>query len=220
MGKNGYGIDPGTVRDISLQIRGLKETGAEIAIVVGGGNIYRGIRAEKQGIDRVTGDYMGMVSTVINAFALQDTLEKLGLPTRIQTALQMEDIAEPYIRRKAVKHLEKGRIVIFACGTGHPYFTTDTVAALRALEINADVIFKATKVDGVYDKDPEIHKNATFFYEISYREVLKKGLKVMDATAITLCMENNLPIVVFNIKGKDNMKRVAQGKHIGTIVRR
>ena len=220
MGKNGYGIDPGTVRDISLQIRGLKETGAEIAIVVGGGNIYRGIRAEKQGIDRVTGDYMGMVSTVINAFALQDTLEKLGLPTRIQTALQMEDIAEPYIRRKAVKHLEKGRIVIFACGTGHPYFTTDTAAALRALEINANVIFKATKVDGVYDKDPEIHKNATFFYEISYREVLKKGLKVMDATAITLCMENNLPIVVFNIKGKDNMKRVAQGKHIGTIVRR
>jgi uridylate kinase len=220
MGKNGYGIDPDTVRDISLQIRGLKETGAEIAIVVGGGNIYRGIRAEKQGIDRVTGDYMGMVSTVINAFALQDTLEKLGLPTRIQTALQMEDIAEPYIRRKAVKHLEKGRIVIFACGTGHPYFTTDTAAALRALEINADVIFKATKVDGVYDKDPEIHKNATFFHEISYREVLKKGLKVMDATAITLCMENNLPIVVFNIKGKDNMKRVAQGKHIGTIVRR
>lgn len=220
IGKKGYGIDPKTLRDISLQIKDLKELGAEIAIVVGGGNIYRGLSAERQGIDRVTGDYMGMVSTVINALALQDTLEKLGLPARVQTALQMEDIAEPYIRRKAIKHLEKGRIVIFACGTGHPYFTTDTAAALRALEINADAIFKATKVDGVYDKDPEIHKNAKFFHEISYGEVLKKGLKVMDATAITLCMENNLPIVVFNIKGKDNMKRVIQGKHIGTIVRR
>jgi uridylate kinase len=220
MGKEGYGIDPDTVSDVASQIKDVKELGVELAIVVGGGNIYRGIRAEKQGIDRVTGDYMGMIATVMNALTLQDTLEKLGLPSRVQTALQIEKIAEPYIRRKALEHLEKGRIVIFACGTGNPYFTTDTAAALRAMEIEADVIFKATRVEGVYDKDPEIYKDATFFQEISYIDVLKKGLKVMDATAISLCMENNLPIVVFNIRGKDNMKRVVLGEHIGTIVRR
>ena len=220
MGKEGYGIDPDTVSDVASQIKDVKELGVELAIVVGGGNIYRGIRAEKQGIDRVTGDYMGMIATVMNALTLQDTLEKLGLPSRVQTALQIEKVAEPYIRRKALEHLEKGRIVIFACGTGNPYFTTDTAAALRAMEIEADVIFKATRVEGVYDKDPEIYKNATFFQEISYIDVLNKGLKVMDATAISLCMENNLPIVVFNIRGKDNMKRVVLGEHIGTIVRR
>jgi uridylate kinase len=220
MGKEGYGIDPDTVSDVASQIKDVKELGIELAIVVGGGNIYRGIRAEKQGIDRVTGDYMGMIATVMNALTLQDTLEKLGLPSRVQTALQIEKVAEPYIRRKALEHLEKGRIVIFACGTGNPYFTTDTAAALRAMEIEADVIFKATRVEGVYDKDPEMYKDATFFQEISYIDVLKKGLKVMDATAISLCMENNLPIVVFNIRGKDNMKRVVLGEHIGTIVRR
>ena len=220
MGKEGYGIDPDTVSDVASQIKDVKELGIELAIVVGGGNIYRGIRAEKQGIDRVTGDYMGMIATVMNALTLQDTLEKLGLPSRVQTALQIEKVAEPYIRRKALEHLEKGRIVIFACGTGNPYFTTDTAAALRAMEIEADVIFKATRVEGVYDKDPEMYKDATFFQEISYIDVLNKGLKVMDATAISLCMENNLPIVVFNIRGKDNMKRVVLGEHIGTIVRR
>ncbi len=220
MGKEGYGIDPDTVSDVASQIKDVKELGVELAIVVGGGNIYRGIRAEKQGIDRVTGDYMGMIATVMNALTLQDTLEKLGLPSRVQTALQIEKVAEPYIRRKALEHLEKGRIVIFACGTGNPYFTTDTAAALRAMEIEADVIFKATRVEGVYDKDPEMYKDATFFQEISYIDVLNKGLKVMDATAISLCMENNLPIVVFNIRGKDNMKRVVLGEHIGTIVRR
>ncbi|MCX5799335.1 MAG: UMP kinase [Proteobacteria bacterium] len=220
MGKEGYGIDPDTVSDVVSQIKDVKELGVELAIVVGGGNIYRGIRAEKQGIDRVTGDYMGMIATVMNALTLQDTLEKLGLPSRVQTALQIEKVAEPYIRRKALEHLEKGRIVIFACGTGNPYFTTDTAAALRAMEIEADVIFKATRVEGVYDKDPEMYKDATFFQEISYIDVLDKGLKVMDATAISLCMENNLPIVVFNIRGKDNMKRVVLGEHIGTIVRR
>lgn len=220
MGKEGYGIDPDTVSDVASQIKDVKELGIELAIVVGGGNIYRGIRAEKKGIDRVTGDYMGMIATVMNALTLQDTLEKLGLPSRVQTALQIEKVAEPYIRRKALEHLEKGRIVIFACGTGNPYFTTDTAAALRAMEIEADVIFKATRVEGVYDKDPEMYKDATFFQEISYIDVLNKGLKVMDATAISLCMENNLPIVVFNIRGKDNMKRVVLGEHIGTIVRR
>jgi uridylate kinase len=218
MGNQGHGIDPDTVRSVVSQVIALRELGLEIGIVVGGGNIYRGMRAEKQGIDRVTGDYMGMVATALNGLALQSMFEKAGQPAVVQTALAMERVAEPFIQRRAVELLEKGTIVIFACGTGNPYFTTDTAAALRAMEIGADSLFKATKVDGVYDKDPEIHKDARFFSEITYMEALNKGLKVMDATAITLCMENNLPIIVFNIKGEDNMKRVVLGERIGTIV--
>jgi uridylate kinase len=219
MGKQGFGIDPDIIRDISGQIRDVANLGIEIAIVIGGGNIYRGIKAEKQGIDRVTGDYMGMIATLMNSLALQEALEKLNLSTRVQTALEMKAVAETYIRRKALSHLEEGRIVIFACGTGNPYFTTDTAAALRALEIEAQVILKATRVDGVYDKDPEVHADAQFFTEIAYADVLSKGLKVMDATAITICMENNLPIIVFNIKGDGNMKKVVLGEQIGTLVK-
>jgi uridylate kinase len=219
MGRQGFGIDPDIIRDISTQIRDVAALGIETAIVIGGGNIYRGIKAEKQGIDRVTGDYMGMIATLVNALALQEALEKLSLLTRVQSAIEMKAVAETYIRRKALAHLEKGRIVIFACGTGNPYFTTDTAAALRALEIEAQVILKATRVDGVYDKDPEVHNDALFFKEITYADVLNKGLKVMDATAITICMENNLPIIVFNIKGDGNMKKVVLGEKVGTIVK-
>lgn len=219
MGKDGYGIDPATMREIAEQVKGVKETGVDVAIVVGGGNIYRGMRAEQQGIDRATGDYMGMIATVMNCLALQDNLERLGLPTRVQTALQMAAIAEPYIRRRAIRHMEKGRIVIFAGGTGNPFFTTDTAAALRAAEVGADVILKATKVNGVYDKDPELHEDAAFFPEISYMEALERKLKVMDATAISLCMENRLPIVVFNLRDRDNMKKAVLGEPVGTIVR-
>lgn len=219
MGKQGLGIDPDIIRDISAQIRDVTQLGIEVAIVIGGGNIYRGNKAEKQGIDRVTGDYMGMIATLINSLALQEALEKLHVPVRVQSALEMKAVAEPYIRRKALRHLEKDRVVIFACGTGNPYFTTDTAAALRALEVEAQVILKATRVGGVYDKDPEVHKDALFFKEITYADVLNKGLKVMDATAITICMENNLPIIVFNIKGTDNMKKVVLGEKIGTTVK-
>lgn len=219
MGKEGYGIDPEVVREIASQIRDVKELGVEIAIVIGGGNIFRGLKASKQGIDRVTGDYMGMLATLMNALTIQDSLEKLGIPARVQSALQIEKMAEPFLRRKAVKHLEKGRVVIFACGTGNPFFTTDTAASLRALEIDADVLLKATRVEGVYDKDPEVYDDAVFFPEISYMDVLKGGLKVMDGTAISLCMDNNLPIVVFNIKEKDNMKKAVLGERVGTIVK-
>ncbi len=219
MGKEGYGIDPATMHEVAEEIRGVRETGVATAIVVGGGNIYRGMRAEQQGIDRATGDYMGMMATVMNCLALQGNLERLGLPTRVQSALEAAAVAEPYIRRKALSHLEKGRIVIFAGGTGNPFFTTDTAAALRAVEIGADVIFKATRVKGVYDKDPELHGDAVFFPEISYMEALSRNLKVMDATAISLCMENRLPIVVFNLREKGSMKRAALGESVGTIVR-
>jgi uridylate kinase len=219
MGKEGYGIDPEVVREIASQIRDVKELGVEIAVVIGGGNIFRGLKASKQGIDRVTGDYMGMLATLMNALTIQDSLEKLGIPARVQSALQIEKMAEPFLRRKAVKHLEKGRVVIFACGTGNPFFTTDTAASLRALEIDADVLLKATRVEGVYDKDPEVYDDAVFFPEISYMDVLKGGLKVMDGTAISLCMDNNLPIVVFNIKEKDNMKKAVLGERVGTIVK-
>jgi uridylate kinase len=219
IGKEGYGIDPETMGEIASELKAVKETGTDVAIVVGGGNIYRGVRAERQGIDRATGDYMGMIATVMNCLALQDNLERLGLPTRVQTALQMAEIAEPYIRRRAIRHMEKGRIVIFAGGTGNPFFTTDTAAALRAMEIGADVILKATRVNGVYDKDPEVYQDAVFFAEITYMEVLARNLKVMDATAISLCMENRLPIIVFNLKDKDNMRRVVLGEPVGTIVR-
>ncbi len=219
MGKEGYGIDPHTMGDVAAQVKSVRETGVSVAIVIGGGNIYRGMRAEDQGIDRATGDYMGMLATLMNCLALQDRLEKLGVQTRVQTALQVSGVAEPYIRRRAISHLEKGRIVIFAGGTGNPFFTTDTAAALRAVEIGADVILKATKVNGVYDKDPELHKDAVFFPEITYMETLRRNLRVMDATAISLCMENRLPIIVFNLREKDNMRRVVLGEPIGTIVR-
>ncbi len=219
MGDEGYGIDPKVMKHIALQVKGVKDLGVTVAIVVGGGNIYRGIRAEEQGLDRATGDYMGMIATVMNAVALQDCLETLGMDTRVQTAVQMAQVAEPYIRRRAIRHLEKGRVVIFAGGTGSPYFTTDTTAALRAMEIGAEVILKATKVDGVYDKDPERFPDASFFPEITYLEVLNRNLRVMDATAISLCMENKLPIIVFNLKEQGNMKRVVVGERIGTVVR-
>jgi len=219
MGKEGYGIDPGTMNEIAEEIKGVKETGIDTAIVVGGGNIYRGMRAEQQGMDRATGDYIGMMATVMNSLALQENLERLGMAVRVQTALQMAAIAEPYVRRRAIRHMEEGRIVIFAGGTGNPFFTTDTAAALRAVEINADVILKATRVDGVYDRDPESHKDAVFFPQISYIEVLSRSLKVMDATAISLCMEHRLPIIVFNLREKGNMKRAALGETVGTIVR-
>jgi len=219
MGKEGYGIDPGTMHEVAEEIKAVSQTGVALAIVVGGGNIFRGMRAEQQGIDRATGDYMGMMATVMNCLALQGNLERLGLPTRVQSALEAAAVAEPYVRRKALSHLEKGRIVIFAGGTGNPFFTTDTAAALRAAEIGADVIFKATRVKGVYDKDPELHGDAVFFPEISYMEVLSRNLKVMDATAISLCMENRLPIVVFNLREKGSMRRAALGEAVGTIVR-
>jgi uridylate kinase len=219
MGNEGYGIDPEAMKRIALQVKEVKDLGVSIAIVVGGGNIYRGIRAEEQGLDRATGDYMGMIATVMNAVALQDCLETLGLDTRVQTAVQMAQVAEPYIRRRAIRHLEKGRTVIFAGGTGNPYFTTDTTAALRAMEIGAEVILKATRVDGVYDKDPERFPDATFFPEITYLEVLNRNLRVMDATAISLCMENKLPIVVFNLRVKGNMTKAVLGERVGTLVR-
>ena len=219
MGNAGYGIDPKVMKQIALQIKDVRDLGVTVAIVVGGGNIYRGIRAEEQGLDRATGDYMGMIATVMNAVALQDCLESLGLDTRVQTAIQMAQVAEPYIRRRANRHLEKGRTVIFAGGTGNPYFTTDTTAALRAMEIGAEVILKATRVNGVYDKDPEQFPDAVFFPEITYLEVLNRNLRVMDATAISLCMENKLPIIVFNLKEKGNMKSVVLGERVGTLVR-
>jgi uridylate kinase len=218
MGKEGYGIDPDIMKAIAEQVKSVKELGVDVAVVIGAGNIYRGIRASKQGIDRATGDYMGMIATVMNCLALQDSLEKLGVSTRVQTAIQMEGIAEPYIRRRAIHHLEKGRIVIFAGGTGNPFFTTDTAAALRAMEIGAEVIFKATRVDGVYDKDPEKHVDAMLFREITYGEVLSRDLKVMDATAIALCRENDMPIIVFNLNKEDNIKRAVLGEPVGTIV--
>ena len=217
--KKGYGIDAGVLLNIAQQLKETNGLGIQIAIVVGAGNIFRAASTIGRAIDRVTADYMGMLATVINALALQDALEKIGVHTRVQTAIDMQELAEPYIRRKAVRHLEKGRIIIFAGGTGNPYFTTDTAAALRAIEINADVILKATKVDGVYSDDPMKNKKAKRFEELTYIEVVNKDLKVMDRTAVTLCMENKLPIVVFDLFGKGNIKRVMQGDAIGTKVR-
>jgi len=219
MGSDGYGIDPATVQDVCLQIKKIRDLDVQIGLVVGGGNIFRGMKAEKQGMERTTADYMGMVATLLNALTLQERLEKIGIPTGIQSALTIEKVAEPYERRVAIQHLTEGRVLIFACGTGNPYFTTDTAAALRAVEIGADALLKATKVDGIYDSDPIINKNARFFSTISYIDVINQGLGVMDLTAITLCMENNLPIIVFNLFGKDNMKKIVQGKRIGTLVR-
>ncbi|MEK7196958.1 MAG: UMP kinase [Nitrospirota bacterium] len=218
MGDKGFGIDSATVDFIAKEIKKVVNMGAELAIVIGGGNIFRGVEASVKGMERASADYMGMLATVINALALQNALEKNNITTRVQSAIEMRELAESYIRRKAMRHLEKGRIVIFAAGTGNPYFTTDTAAALRAMEIGADVIMKATKVDGVYSSDPVKDPRAKKFDTISYIDVLKKGLSVMDSTAISLCMDNNLPIMVFNLKGKDNISKVALGKKIGTMV--
>jgi uridylate kinase len=214
----GYGIDPDVMSSIARQVRELHEDGIELAIVMGGGNIFRGIAASAAGMDRATADYIGMLATIMNAMALQDALEKEGVFTRVQSAITMQEVAEPYIRRRAIRHLEKGRVVIFAAGTGNPYFSTDTAAALRALEINAEAILKATKVDGVYDSDPRINPKAKKFSELSYIDVLNRGLRVMDATAISLCMDNNLPTVVFNLAKPGNIAKVVKGKRVGTIV--
>ena len=218
MGDRGYGIDPSTVQFMAAEIKKVSDMGVQVAVVIGGGNIFRGLEASVKGMERASADYMGMLATVINALALQNSLERIGVQTRVQSAIEMRELAEPYIRRRAVRHLEKGRIVIFAAGTGNPYFTTDTAAALRAMEIGADVIFKGTKVDGVYTADPMKDPSARKYDEISYIEVLKYNLKVMDSTAITLCMDNNLPIVVYNLKKPDNITNLVKGKKIGTTV--
>jgi len=218
MGKQGLGIDPLVVNEIAQELKEVKQLGIEIGIVIGGGNIFRGLSASARGMDRVSADYMGMLATVINALALQDYLERYQVFTRVQTAIKMEQLAEPFIRRKAIRHLEKGRIVIFSGGTGNPYFTTDTAAALRAIEIEADAIIKGTKVDGVYDDDPKINLNAKKFDQLNYLDVVKKRLKVMDSTAVMLCMDNKLPIVVFNLTVKGNLKKLILGEAIGTKV--
>jgi uridylate kinase len=218
MGSLSYGIDPTTVDYVADEVRGVAKLGAQVSIVIGGGNIFRGIEAATRGMDRSTADNMGMLATIINALALQDALEQKGVATRVLSAIEMQELAEPYIRRRAVRHLEKGRVVIFAAGTGNPYFTTDTAAALRAMEINAEVIMKATKVDGVYSSDPVKNPSAKKFASISYMDVLRKRLHVMDSTAISLCMDNNLPIMVFNLTGKGNIKKAVSGKRIGTII--
>lgn len=218
-GKQSYGIDPREAFSIASQVKAIKDLGVDVAVVIGGGNIFRGLKAAESGMDRSTADYMGMIATVINALALQDAFEKAGVHTRVLTAIEMRSIAEPYIRRRAIRHLEKGRIVVFAGGTGNPYFTTDTTAALRAVEIGAEVILKATKVDGVYSDDPKINRSAKFFDHLSYIQVLQKRLKVMDTTAISLCMDNKLPIVVFNFWKKDNIRKVVLGEKVGTLVK-
>jgi uridylate kinase len=219
MGDMAYGVDPSTVDFIAREIKVAVTMGVELAIVIGGGNIFRGVEASLKGIERTSADYMGMLATVINALALQNYLEKYNIPTRVQSAIEMKELAESYIRRKAMRHLEKGRIVIFAAGTGNPYFTTDTAASLRAMEIGADVILKATKVDGVYSSDPMKDPSAKKYHTVTYIDVLKKGLSIMDSTAISLCMDNNLPIVVFNLRDKGNIRKIIEGKKIGTLVR-
>jgi len=219
MGDQAYGVDPATVDFIAKEIKDAVSMGVEIAIVIGGGNIFRGVEASMKGIERASADYMGMLATVINALALQNYLEKYGIPTRVQSAIEMKELAEPYIRRKAIRHLEKGRTVIFAAGTGNPYFTTDTAASLRAMEIDAEIILKATKVDGVYSSDPAKDPTAKKYHTVTYIDVLKKGLSIMDSTAISLCMDNNLPIVVFNLRGKKSIRKIIEGKKIGTLVR-
>ena len=218
MGDQSYGIDPATVQFMAAEIKKVYDMDIQISVVIGGGNIFRGVEASVKGMERASADYMGMLATVINALALQNSLEKLGLETRVQSAIEMRELAESYIRRKAVRHLEKGRIVIFAAGTGNPYFTTDTAAALRAMEIGAEVILKGTKVDGVYTADPAKDTTAKKYDVISYFDVIKQNLKVMDSTAITLCMDNNLPIVVFDIKKTDNIRKLLLGQKIGTKV--
>ena len=218
MGDAPYGIDHDVLQSIAREIYAVSQLGLELALVIGGGNVFRGVRAATEGIDRATGDYMGMLATVINGLALQDALERAGIPARTMTAIQMPQVAEPYIRRRAVRHLEKGRVVILAAGTGNPYFTTDTTAALRAVEIEADVILKATKVDGVYTADPKRDPTATKFERLGYLEVLNRGIEVMDNTALTLCMDNDVPIVVFNLLTPGNIERVILGEEVGTLV--
>ena len=218
MGESAFGIDPAVTTQIAREIAEINSLGIQIAIVIGGGNLFRGLAASAKGMDRATADYMGMLAPVINGLALQDALEKAGINTRVATAIEMRAVAEPFIRRRAVRHLEKGRVVVFAAGTGNPYFTTDTAAALRAMEMKADVILKGTKVDGIYTADPMLHPTATKFDHISYIKVLEQGLKVMDATAISLCMDNKLPIVVFNLRTAGNLRRVIAGEPVGTTV--
>jgi uridylate kinase len=219
MGVQGYGLDPTVAKQIALEVKEVHELGVEIAIVIGGGNIFRGLSATAKGMDRVTADHMGMLATVINALALQDALEKSDVYTRVVSAIEMREVCEPFIRRRSMRHLEKRRVIVFAAGTGNPYFSTDTAAALRAMEIKADVILKATKVDGIYDADPVKVKDAVMFSEIKYLDVIRKGLKVMDTTAISLCMDNKMPIIVFNLLNTGNIKRVVLGEKIGTIVK-
>jgi uridylate kinase len=214
----GFGVDPVRIHEIAAEVQEVRALGVEIAIVVGGGNFFRGVAMQAKNMERATADYMGMLATSINALALQDALEKRGVYTRVMSAIEMKEVAEPYIRRRAVRHLEKGRVVIFAAGTGSPFFSTDTAASLRATEIKADVILKATKVDGVYDADPMVVKDATMFQQISYLDVVQKGLKVMDLTAITLCRENNIPIVIFNLNTEGNIRRVVLGERVGSLV--
>ena len=218
MGSKQYGIDTAMVHQYAVDIKEVVESGIEVAIVIGGGNIHRGLDAEKGGMDRVQADYMGMLATVINSMALQDALEKVGVKTRLLSAIKMEQICEPFIRRRAIRHLEKGRVVIFGAGTGNPYFTTDTAASLRAIEIEADVVLKGTRVDGIYTADPEKNANAVKFEKITFTEVYDKGLNVMDMTAFTLCQENNLPIIVFNMNTRGNFKKLMEGEVIGTLV--
>lgn len=218
-GEKDYGIDPVVIGQIGQEIKEVVSLGVEVAIVIGGGNIFRGVAASSKGMDRATADYMGMLATVLNGLALQDALEKIDVHTRVQTAIEMREIAEPYIRRRAMRHLEKGRVVIFVAGTGNPFFTTDTTASLRATEIGAEVILKATKVDGIYDADPLLHAGARKYEELTYLDVLKKQLKVMDATAISLCMDQHIPIIVFSLKERGNIQRVVLGEKVGTEVR-
>jgi uridylate kinase len=218
MGQKQYGIDAERLNQYSQEIKEVVDLGVEVAIVIGGGNIYRGVEAEKSGIDRVQGDYMGMLATVINGMALQGSLEKLGLYTRLMSGLKMDQVCEPFIKRRAVRHLEKGRIVIFGAGIGNPYFTTDSTASLRAIEMQADVVLKGTRVDGVYTADPEKDPTATKYSQISYKEVYEKGLSIMDMTAFTLCQENNLPIIVFDMNKRGNLLKVMQGEEAGTLV--
>lgn len=218
MGRQRFGVDPLVAVDIAKQIQEVHRLGVEMSIVIGGGNIIRGVAASERGVDRVSGDVMGMLATMINAIALQDALEKLGVMTRVMSAIEMRSVAEPFIRRRALRHLEKRRVVIFAAGTGSPYFSTDTAAALRAMEIKADVILKATRVEGIYDSDPLKNRRAKMFREISYIDVLKKGLAVMDTTAISLCMDNRMPIIVFNLLKRGNIKRAVRGERVGTVV--
>ncbi len=218
-GGEGVGIDPKRAEVIAREIKDVQSLGVEVAVVIGGGNIFRGMVAEEAGMERVSADYMGMLATVINALALQDALESMGVVTRVQTAIEMRELAEPFIRRRAIRHLEKGRVVIFAGGTGSPYFTTDTAASLRAMEIGAEVIMKATKVDGVYSADPLVDPSAERFDEISYLDCLQKGLKVMDSTALSLCMDNGVPIIVFNLWVPGNVGRAVKGEPVGTVVR-
>lgn len=218
MGDLSYGIDPAIVKSIAQEIADITQLGVQLAIVVGGGNIFRGVKGAAAGMERATADYIGMIATVMNAMTLQDSLEQIGVHTRVQTAISMQEVAEPYIRRRAIRHLEKGRVVIFGAGSGNPFFTTDTTAALRAAEINADILFKATKVDGIYDSDPKLNPEAKRYESLTYTNVLHKDLRVMDSTAIALCRENNIPIMVFNLSVPGNIHRAVKGEKIGTLV--